>query len=86
MESVVIAGYNIEAMDDFFDNLDLAELCKQIRKEENLSQTEMAMQLGIPVSTYQGWEKGISEPRGKPFLRLLSMRARSRNLIKLLLQ
>ncbi|MDE7071128.1 MAG: helix-turn-helix domain-containing protein [Clostridia bacterium] len=35
---------------------------KDLRKENSLSQSEVAQKLGIPPSTYANWEQGRREP------------------------
>lgn len=42
-------------------NLILRERLKELRKENTLTQAKVAVQLGIPRSTYSGYEKGIRE-------------------------
>src|SRR5271168_4030710 len=41
---------------------DSAELLKEWRRQESLSQTEAAIRLGVPVRTLQGWELGRPMP------------------------
>ena len=39
-------------------------LLKAYRKRLNLSQSQAAERLGVPVRTLQDWELGRSQPRG----------------------
>ena len=37
-------------------------LLKKLREEKNISQNKLALELNVNVMTYNGWEKGKSEP------------------------
>jgi transcriptional regulator with XRE-family HTH domain len=42
-------------------NFILRERLKELRKDHSFTQAKVAVQLGIPRSTYSGYEKGIRE-------------------------
>ncbi|MDL2280709.1 helix-turn-helix domain-containing protein [Selenomonadales bacterium OttesenSCG-928-I06] len=44
---------------------DIAVILKSLRKENNLTQSEVAEKLYIDRSTYVKWEKGVSKPTRK---------------------
>lgn len=39
------------------------ENLKEIRKEKGLTQIDVAKAVGISLTTYQLWERGVSHPR-----------------------
>ncbi len=59
---MTILGYNfymntqIDYKSIFKNNL------KTLREEKRLSQKDVALKLGVPVSTYANWEQGRREP------------------------
>lgn len=41
----------------------IAENLKELRRRKGVSQTEIARDLGVPVTTYNAWETGQNIPR-----------------------
>ena len=50
-----------------------ADKVKEVRKQLNLSQEKLAVQLGVSFSTVNRWEKGHSYPSYKAQARLESL-------------
>ncbi|MEW6736754.1 MAG: helix-turn-helix transcriptional regulator [Acidobacteriota bacterium] len=53
--------------------IDFANLCLELRKAINITQTEMAEHLGITLRNYQRWEFGETNPHAKAAYRLAEM-------------
>ena len=47
------------------------------KADNNISRAEMARRLGIPVTTLQSWEIGVSTPSAEAFLKLLALTGKS---------
>lgn len=41
----------------------IGENLKYLRKRKGITQTALAKELGVPVNTYNAWEKGVNIPR-----------------------
>lgn len=44
--------------------MSIGERLKEIRKNEGMTQPEMAALLAVPLGTLRNWEQGIREPQG----------------------
>lgn len=52
--------------------MELAKRLETLRKKQHLSIKEVALYLGIPISTYRGWEMG-TKIGGEPYMKLASL-------------
>ena len=48
----------------------LTERLKELREAHQLSQTQIAIELGTKQSTYSNWENGIREPKIKKLIEI----------------
>lgn len=55
----------------FFVKFTFSERLCEIRQQRNLSQSQMAKNLKIPVSTYANWEQGRREPNIYEIIKIL---------------
>lgn len=49
------------------------ENLKRLRKEKNMSQTELAVRLGVKQNTVSSWEKGVRHPGLRMLLALANV-------------
>ena len=61
-------------------DIDLAQLCKEVRAEAGLTQVEIAKLLGTTPRSYRRWEYGEIEPAGQFTAKLLALRDQLRKL------
>ena len=50
-------------------NMNIGEIIIQLRKENNLRQTELGKGIGVSARAISYWEKGINEPKATYILR-----------------
>lgn len=59
--------------------VDFAEMCKDLRAKLGCKQREMAEVLGVTLRRYQSWEAGDFEPTGQATAKLLAIRDQLEN-------
>ncbi|KAF0234987.1 MAG: hypothetical protein FD167_4631 [bacterium] len=60
-------------------NIDLAQLCKQVRVEAGLTQEEIAKIIGTTGRSYRRWEAGELQPSGQFTAKILALRDQLQN-------
>ena len=55
------------------DYKDISKTIGQLREKLNLTQENLAKELGVAFSTINRWETGTSEPRGKAKKKIIEM-------------
>ncbi len=58
--------------------IDLAELCREIREEALLTQDEIGVMIGADARTVRRWEAGRSAPSGQFMAKLFHLRDKLR--------
>lgn len=46
---------------------------KKIRKEKGFTQSDVAKQVGVSLTSYQLWERGVSKPNPDNFFKLVEV-------------
>lgn len=48
----------------------IGEIIKELRKEKNLSQKELAKNLGVSQKAIDFWERGVNEPKASYIVKM----------------
>ncbi|MEW6737380.1 MAG: helix-turn-helix transcriptional regulator [Acidobacteriota bacterium] len=73
MELARKVEYNSDIMRQIPD-IDLAQLCREVREEAKLTQAELAEVLGVAKSAIEKWEAGKHQPNGQSIAKLFVLR------------